>query len=431
MAVRLTDKFVENVKASEARREYLDAIVPGLTLIVQPSGKRSWAVRYRDPSKKPVKVTLGRHPLLGHGEARMQAREVLDRVARGEDVAAEKRVQKSITFTEAPSRERDLWPKVLEVYLLRDAASLRSHDAIRTILQRETKDRWASKLIRDIRRRDIVAMVDDIANRGAPIAANRALAYTRRVFNWAKGRDLVDANPCDGVKGEPEKSRDRVLSKAELADIWQVGYGLGYPFGTMTHLLILTAQRLREVAEMPWSELDLDAAAWVIEPARAKNDSRHQVALAPSAVALLNDVPKLGRPPRYVLTTTGETPVSGFSRAKQQIDRKLRELDVARGKAAGLAPEDVAARTPWTFHDIRRSAATGMAELGVLPDLIERILNHAGPTRSGIRGTYNRFEFLEERRVALHRWAAEVERFTAPEPAALADNVRQLKRSVR
>jgi len=426
MAVRLTDKFIENVKGAEARKEYMDALVPGLALVVQPSGKRSWAVRYR-MAGRPTKLTLGPHPLLSLGEAREQAREVLQKVAKGEDVAAEKRTTKTITFTDAPSRERDLWPKVLERYLIRDAASLRSHNAIKATLERETKERWASKLVRDIRRRDIVAMLDEIADRGAPIAANRALAYTRRVFNWAKSRDLVDANPCDGVRGEPEKSRDRVLCRAELTDIWNVATGLAYPFGTMVHLLILTAQRLREIAEMPWAELDLDAGTWVVEPARAKNASRHQVALAPSAVEIIKGVPKLGRPPRYLLTTTGDTPISGFSRAKKQFDRKLRELDLERAKSAGLSADQIEPRAPWTFHDLRRSAATGMAELGILPDLIERILNHAGPTRSGIRGTYNRFEFLNERRAALHRWADEVARFTAPTPAAPAENARHLR----
>lgn len=417
MAVRLTDKFIEAQKGSETRKEYLDALVPGLTLVVQPSGKRSWAVRYRTASRKPVKLTLGPHPLIGLGEAREQAREILQRVARGEDPAGEKRVTKTITFTDAPSREKDLWPKVVERYLLRDAASLRSHDTIKSILERETGDRWASKLIRDIGRRDVVKMIDEISDRGTPIAGNRALAYVRRVFNWAQSRDLVDANPCDGVKGQPEKSRDRLLSKSELADLWRVSTDLAYPFGSMVHLLILTAQRLREVAEMPWAELDLDSATWTIEPERAKNDSRHSVALAPSTVRLLKAVPKIGKPAKFVLTTTGSTPISGFSRAKTQIDRKLRELDLERGKAARLSADEVAPRTPWTFHDIRRSCATGMAEIGILPDLIERILNHAGPTRSGLRGVYQKYEFAAERRDALLRWAEEVERITGAAPS--------------
>ncbi len=423
MATRLTDKFVSNVQGAGSRKEYLDALLPGLALVVQPSGKKSWAVRYRDASKKPTKLTLGPFPMIGLGEAREQAREVLQRVAKGEDVAAEKRVHRAITFSEAPSRERDLWPKVVETFLLREAASLRSHDSIRAILERETGDRWASRLVRDISKRDVITMVDSIVDRGSPVAANRALAWVKRVFGWALSRDLISANPCDGIKPLPEQSRDRVLSRAEIADIWVAAEQMAYPFGCLIQLMIVTGQRLRECAEAEWREFNVDGALWEIPSTRAKNDERHLVPLSPFALELLKDLPRLGKPARFLFTTTTISAVSGFARAKQTMDRKLRELDVERGTAAGLSADEVPARQPWVFHDIRRSVATGMAEIGILADVVERVLNHRGQSRTGIRAVYQKFEHLPERCDAMLRWGTEVERVVKGEPLLLLEAV--------
>lgn len=422
MAIRLTDKFCENAKGDPAKRlEHADAIVPGLFFIVQPTGKRSWAVRYRDAAKKPVKVTLGAFPLTSLGDARMQGREVLDRVARGHDVAAEKRTTKRIAFVEAPSRDRDLWPKVVETFLLREAASLRSHASIKAILNRETGDLWRSKLIRDISKRDVLALVDGIVERGSPVAANRALAWVKRVFGWAVSRDLVASNPCIGIRPQPEKSRNRVLSRSEIADIWAAAGQMGFPFGDLIKMLIVTGQRLRECAEAQWKEFDLDGRMWEIPAARAKNDQHHIVPLSPAALALLKELPRLGKPPRFLFTTTAESAVSGFARAKQTVDRKLRELDLQRAKEVGLPADAVPAREPWVFHDLRRSVASGMAELGILADIVERVLNHKGQSRTGIRAVYQKFEHMPERRDAMLRWGTEVERIVGIAPPTAAN----------
>lgn len=419
MAVRLTDKFCSSAQGDPAgRREHMDSLVPGLAFIVQPSGVKSWAVRYRDASKKPTKVTLGRYPLLGLGDAREQAREVLQRVAKGEDPAAEKRTTKTIVFTEAPSRSRDLWWSVVETYLKRDAAGLRSHDAIEAILSRETKALWGTKLIHEISKRDVIRMVDGIVDRGAPIAANRTLAHVARVFSWALGRDLIDTNPAKGIQKQPEASRDRILTRAEIADVWAVAEAMSYPFGPMVQLLLLSGQRLRECAEAERSEFDLEGRLWTIPPERAKNGAKHIVPLAPAVVALIRDQPKIGK--RFLFTTTATTPISGFAKAKATIDAELAALDLERAKEAraNAKPEP---RPHWQFHDLRRTAASGMASLGVMGEVVERVLNHQGASRRGVAGVYNRHEFLDERRVALQKWADEVakivQRPVASEPS--------------
>jgi integrase len=410
MAIRLTEKFIESAKGDpKGRKEHMDALVPGLVFIVQPSSKKSWGVRYRDQQKRPVKVTLSPYPLLSLADARDQAREVLEKVARGDDPAAEKRTLKRIVFDQAPSRERDLWWTVAEDYLKRDASSLRSSDQIEAILTRETKTRWSSRPIGELTRREVISLIDGIADRGTPIAANRALAHIKRVFSWAQGRDIIAANPCVGVEKRPEVSRDRVLSRSELADVWTVSDDMPYPFGPMIQTLILTGQRLREVAEAEWREFDLPGALWEIPPDRAKNDERQLVPLSVEAASVIDSLPRLGRPARFLFTTTLETPISGFARAKQQVDERLAKLDVERGRDNGLRPAEIEPRKRWTFHDIRRTIATELAALGVSFEVTEAVLNHRGVSRGGVAAVYQRHKYDAEKREALQRWATSLD----------------------
>lgn len=402
MAVKLTVPFVENAKGEASRREIGDAIVPGLWLVVQPSGAKSWAVRYR-AGGRPVKVTLGAYPLLGLADAREQARQTLEKVARGEDPAREKRETKAIAFAAPELADRDLWRSVRADYLKRDAAGLRSYEQIRRLLEKETAG-WDGRRIQDIGKRDVVDLLDAISDRGARVQANRALAYVRRVFNWSIGRGIVSTNPADGIEAPAEeRSRDRVLAPSEIADLLAVAGGLGYPFGAMVRLLVFTGQRLREVAEAKWIEFDLDGALWTIPADRAKNDKAHDVPLAPIVVDMLRSLPRITGS-SFVFTTTGKAPVSGFARAKERIDAGLRAGDLQRA-GPGVSPEDVPERAPWVFHDIRRSVATGMASDGVLFEVIERVLNHKGASASGLRGIYNRHTYLDEKRRALEGWA--------------------------
>lgn len=403
MAVRLTVPFIEKAKGEEKRREIGDAIVPGLWLVVQPSGARSWAVRYR-AAGKPVKVTLGPYPLIGLADARDHAREVLEKVGRGEDPAKEKRETRQIQFkTVAADPARDLWAAVRSEYLKRDAAGLRSYDAIKRILEKETT-RWNGRRIQDISKRDIIELLDAVTDRGAPVQANRVLAHVRRVFSWSIGRGIITVNPASGIEAPTEeRSRDRVLTAQEVADIWNVAGGLGYPFGPMVQLLLITGQRLREVAEARWSEIDLERAIWTIAAERAKNAEAHNVPLARRAVEIIEALPRIGKSP-FLLSTTGEAPISGFARAKERVDGALRVIDIKRAGNNTPAAE-VPERERWTFHDIRRTVATQMAADGVLIEVIERVLNHKGYSASGLRAVYNRHSYLTEKKQALETWA--------------------------
>ena len=187
--------------------------------------------------------------------------------------------------------------------------------------------------------------------------------------------------------------------------MWLAAAALGWPFGPLVQLLILTGQRLGEVAEMTWGEIDLAGKMWTLPKERCKNGRAHQVPLSPQALAILESLPRVDSERGLVFTTNGKTPISGFSKARARL-----------GAALPDAPH-------WTFHDLRRSAATGMAALGVAIPVVERVLNHVSGSFGGIVGVYQRHGYFDERRDALDRWARHVEALASVE----ADNVVPLR----
>jgi len=240
--------------------------------------------------------------------------------------------------------------------------------------------------------------LDGIAVR-APVQANRVFAMLRKLFNWCVDRDILQASPCVRVKPPGrETDRDRVLSDDELKRVWRAAYLLGWPFGPAVKLLILTAQRRNEVAMMRWDEVDLDGALWTIPSEKSKNGRVHQVPLSPTALDIIKALPRMGE---VVFTTSGTKPISGFSKAKVRLD-----------KLSGV--------TEWRLHDLRRTATTGMAKMGIGPHVVARILNHGAGTIRGVAAVYNRHAYLDERRTALEAWARRVDALVNGTPANLA-----------
>lgn len=395
MARALTTKAVDNLKPDPARRlEIPDPGLTGLYLVVQPSGSKSWALRYRFAGK-PVKLTLGRWPVMGVADARSAASKALERIDRGENPADDKKAAKA-----AAEPGRDKLRSVIEVFLARHASRNRRPEAVSAMFQREVLDKWGEREIQTITKRDMIELLDAVVDRGSPVTANRLRAHLNTLFNWAKGRDILQVNPLDGVKPPaPEKPRDRVLSDNELRLFWAACEGLGHPFGPLYRFLLLTGQRLREAAEMTWPELN--GTTWILPAGRAKNGSEHLIPLSPAAIAILEAQPRIGR---YLFSTTGSTPVSGFTHAKQRLDRLMAEAankDLPKGAEPLHIP-------PFTIHDLRRTAATGMAGLRVPPHVVEAVLNHRSGTRRGVAAVYNRFDYAEEKRAALEAWAGAV-----------------------
>jgi integrase len=276
----------------------------------------------------------------------------------------------------------------------------RSWKETERVLEKDVIPAIGSKGISDVTRQDIVQLLDRVAKRG-PVMANRTLAYVRRFFNWCVERGHLAQNPCAGLKPPGQvSSRDRVLTDRELVEVWLASEKQGYPFGDIVQLLILTAQRRNEVAGMRWEELDLDNKTWTIPAERAKNKRRHEVPLTDTALKIVRGITKLNDCP-FVFSKTSKTAVSGFSKAKRALDENILGARQRNDEEATPLPH-------WTFHDLRRTATTGMARLEVPPHVADAILNHKDGTISGVAAIYNQYDYLKDSQIALKKWEQHV-----------------------
>jgi integrase len=409
MATTLTAQGVVRFKPDpHKRREIPDAVMPGLYLVIQRSGLKSWAVRYRHRGK-PRKLTIGRFPVFDLSEARAQARDALQAVALGRDPCHEKRQMRAQDLTP----DRDLVSTHVEAYLAR---YVRPKTKPSTAVETERRFRkyvlphWGERRIQDITRRDVIELLDGIVDSGTPVAANRMLSTLKTLFGWLIDRAVVEASPCIRVKPPAaENSRDRVLTDDELRLLWHAAEGLGTAYGGFAQILLLTGQRRDEVAGMRRSELkgwDL----WTIPAARTKSGVEHDVPLSEPAQAILASVPQIGTE-GFMFTLNGSAPVTSYSRAKRTLDERVRELARKADNNAREIPN-------WTFHDLRRTAASGMARLGIPVNVIESVLGHRGGAVSGVAAVYNRHSYLPEKRRALEAWAGHVMQLVGDPPAS-------------
>lgn len=421
MAKALTVLSLEKMKPDPGRRlEIPDALLPGLYHVIQPTGARSWAVRYR-AAGKPRKLTLGAYPALELGAARDAARLALRDAAKGADPAASK--QEARRAAKAGDRAgRDHFGNVAREFLARHAArknrSWRETARLIGLVPDKTNpdaadnprafvaaeggiaEKWASRPVAGIKRSEVVELLDGIFDR-APIVANRTFSALSKLFNWARDTaELITVSPCAGLEPPAnEISRDRVLTDDEIRWLWKAT--AGKTFGPLVRLLLLTGQRRDEVAGMTRAEVS--GAVWTIPKERAKNNQQHVVPLSEAAQAALASAPRIVGRKGFVFTTTGETHVSGWSRAKTAIDRGM--LAAARQEALEAGADPATATIPrWTFHDLRRTAASGMARLGIAVHVVERLLNHRSGTIRGVAAIYNRHDYLAEREAAAEAW---------------------------
>lgn len=376
----LTDLTVKALKPrSDVRYEVFDVKVPGFGVRVFPSGIKSFVLLYRQHGRLR-RLTLGRYPVLSLAEARRLAQTALNRVAHGTDpqqIKAERR--NGYRFDEAAEA-------FVRMHCSRHNRASTTAMAAGT-LDRHFVEKWGSRDIREIKRGDILSVLDNLIAGGMPSAAIRSLAVIRKFFNWSVERGLIETNPCVGIRAPAQpRSRDRVLGMEEIATIWRGVSTVTFPFGAIVQLLILTAQRRNEVAGMRWSQLDLDKSVWTLPPETTKNGRGHMVPLSKLAVSIIRSLPRLDDHLVFPSIRGGGRTFSGFGKSKARLD-----------SAAGV--------DGWTLHDLRRSAATMMAEMGTSPHVIERILNHVSGTVSGVAAVYNRFSYLPEMRVALEKWS--------------------------
>lgn len=341
MKKALTAKTLDALKGKEKRYDVHDLHCPGLSVRVSENGRKVFSVKFRFGLEQK-RVTLGVYPRLSLATAREKAIDLLRQADEGIDPT--KRRRRPDMKVETVCRE------FIRLYAQTRNKSWREAERI---LEQEFVSVHGQRDIREIKRYDILELMDAAIERGAGYQANRILSHVRKLFNWCIERGILEASPIAGVKPPTkEVSRERVLNDDELVRILRACRNEVYPFRQIVPMLLATAQRRGELTEMRWSEIDLEEKVWVIPAERAKNGKKHYVPLSTFALEILNEVPRF-LDCDYVFTTTRQTPVSGYSKWLRRLSAESETSD-------------------WRYHDLRRTAATNLAKLGVTQAVTEK-----------------------------------------------------------
>jgi integrase len=392
---RLSDIAIRNFKPGATRREIPDPGQRGLYVVIQPSGVKSFAVRYRF-NGKPTKLTLQAGVTLA--AARKEAAAALYEVEKGNDPSEGKKLAKAKTASAAANTVQ----ATCESYLSREGKRLRTADQRRATFERLIFPAIGNRPIGDLKRSDINRLLDRIEDERGPRMADMTLAVLRKVMNWHATRDDDFRSPITRgmARVKPkETARSRTLTDDELRAVWKVaGEGRG-PFPALIKFLLLSAARRSEASEMTWAEID--GTDWVLPAARNKTKEDLVRPLSQAAQDLLAAQPRV-EGCKYVFTTDGKHPLSGFSKFKKEFDKK-------------------SGTSGWVLHDLRRVARSLLSRSGVSSDHAERCLGHV---IGGIRGVYDKHEFHAEKADAFERLAAQLARIINPPEG----NVRQLRK---
>jgi len=415
----LNDRMLKSLRPAPAGKRYerMDAVVPGLGVRVTESGQRTFILIARYPgSRNPTRREVGKYGELTLDAARTKAREWLDLLRKGIDPRIEEERKRQAQLR----AQENSFATVADEFIRRHVSKTRKAAIVEREIRREFVDRWGARPITDITQHDVVAVIDEAVDRGAPYQAHNLLGHVRTLFNWAIGRGVygLDRSPCDRLKPGAvigkKALRQRVLDDDELRSLWRAAGKAGYPFGPMYLLLMLTGQRKSEVAEARWHEFDLKKKLWTIPPSRMKADSPHLVPLTDHAITILRSLPTFRKGDHLFSTTFGEKPVSGFSKAKRRLDRKMIRTWRALGRI-GEHDRRKAKLDDWVIHDIRRTMRTALSALPVPGgDLVrELVIAH---TKPGLHKVYDQHAYLDEKRQALELWAARLRRIVEPPP---------------
>ena len=398
--MRITKSSVDAAQPAEKDRLLWDDRLSGFGCKVTPKGSKIFVYQYRLGGRgSPVRrYTIGKYGELTAEQARREAETLALKVAQGTDpqrLKAEKvRVSVDLAFSVYVDR--------FHTDYLTKAWLASERDAL-VLLRRYAVPVLRNKPLTDITRKDITAVLAGARDKVA--TASLLFATLRRMMRWAVNQGDLERSPMEGMDAPAKApSRDRVLSDDELRLVWRASFTLGYPFGQIIRLLIVTGARREEVTSLDWAELAQGDAIWTLPPNRSKNGVAARQPLSSLAVAELDALaasrgawPKDG----LVFTTTGVTPSSGHSKAKARLDAEIARL---------AAEEGVVPPAPWRVHDLRRTLATGLQRLGVRFEVTEAVLNHVSGSKGGVAGIYQRHDWADEKRAALQAWAEHVER---------------------
>src|SRR5215469_7688935 len=416
--LKLTQAAVNNLKPPpRGRVEIWDSQLPGFGLRISDKGRKTWQAFYRVGGKM-VREKLGTVVQIPNiGDARELARQSMTQARAGTNPVEERRCREEEDRRQVEAEElrrKNTLGAVIDCYLAeRPADKSRKPmcaeylaETARTLDKNVKQSALGGRALDEITGDDIKRLVRGIA-KDAPSQGNHTLAYLKAMLGWAFDEGLIPRNPADGVKMPAQKvERERSLEDQEIRPFWLACERVGWPFGPLAQLLMLTAQRRDELAEARWNEFDLEKRTWTLPGERTKNGRVHIVHLSKLAIEIFEKLPHVASNKGWVFTTGlgGDTSVSGFGRGRDRIAAVMAEI-------SGEGVEH------FTLHDLRRSAATGMAAIGITPHVVDKILNHSSGKIAGVAKIYNRFEYLPDRKAALDAWAHHVESLIRPSPS--------------
>jgi integrase len=387
-ALRFSVKNTDALKLPRGKSDHIvwDDELGGFGIRLREGGSRHWVFQYKIGSKQR-RMTFGKYPALDAKKARERAEQLHAKVRLGEDPAGAKH--------DARARAQETFEACAQKYLAWQRKEVRPStysENERHLLKNLSPLHGLH--IDKIDKRTIAAQLTRFATDGGPVQANRTRASLSKFLNWCLREGLVESNQAVLTNVNKERKSDRVLVDAELKQIWKALPENDY--SAIVRLLILTGQRRDEIADLHWSEIDFDRGIITLPPHRTKNGREHVIPMSAMVTSILEG--QIRREGRDLVFGNGHGGFSGFSKAKHALDDAI----------ASQAGKNAKPMLPWIIHDLRRSVATGMAEIGIQPHIIEAILNHISGHKSGVAGIYNRAAYEAEKATALNRWAEHI-----------------------
>ena len=410
---RISKSMVEAIvrPAKGSRATLWDTEIKGFGVRVTSSGRRTYVLRYRMGGRKAPQrsVTIGQHGSPWTADkARRRAFELLASVRSGIDPLSERQSAEEQAVVGVEQRAKRMFDKLSERWMNAHVrGKLRSEADIEGVLKRDLKTAFAGMTIDDVTKEMVGEALETIGKRSQS-AANKAHKWLRQMCNWLVEKGVIERSPLDRTKRPfKEPSRVRQLSLLELVVVWVASGRLSPPVRDFYRTLILLGQRLREVSNVPWDEIDLEVAEWLIPPERTKNKLPNLVPLSEQACAILqcrrDDGDQLAKP---VFTTNGMVGLAGFTKMKEALDLAVAEVLVANPFASGMLNGKL---EDWVIHDLRRSLASGCQGMKTPVEVTEAVLHHVSARQEGVRGTYHLYEYFEEKAEVLARWGSLIE----------------------
>ncbi len=382
MSKKLTASAIDAIRPpARGQIEIRDGGCPGLILRVSQGGSKTWSVRYLKDGKRH-RYDLGRYPEMGLADAHKAAKAQIGDVAKGENPAAQR----------AAAKTEPTFAEVADEYITRYAVNKRKRglQADQGMLRNDLLPAWGDWKISQIQRRHIIALLDKILDRNAPMMANRVKTLIAKIFNWAENRATITYNPAVRLSNPaPKHSRERVLSEDEIRRLFEALATESPRRQAVVRIALLTAARRGEILGMRWAEID--GEWWTLPKERTKNNREHRIFLVPSIMAALSELPRDGE---FVFHSHLSRKAISHHGTTTLVSKWFGPLLARAGIEAAV------------FHDLRRTAATHMNRIGIDSILVERLLNHV---QQGVAAIYNRHGYDKEKRVALLRWERELD----------------------